>query len=117
MIEIKGLKKSFGDLQVLKGIDLRVQQGEVISIIGASGSGKSTLLYCINGLEAIQGGQILVDWHRIQTLLGSRCGFVDKRLRLSRILPPGEEIKRMIGWGCNPHCHGSTNHRHRVSVE
>ena len=61
MIEIKGLKKSFGDLQVLKGIDLRVQQGEVISIIGASGSGKSTLLYCINGLEAIQGGQILVD--------------------------------------------------------
>ena len=61
MIEIKGLKKSFGDLQVLKGIDLCVQQGEVISIIGASGSGKSTLLYCINGLEAIHGGQILVD--------------------------------------------------------
>tara|TARA_B100001093_G_scaffold178862_2_gene171413 strand:+ start:1231 stop:1953 length:723 start_codon:yes stop_codon:yes gene_type:complete len=61
MIEIKGLKKSFGDLQVLKGIDLRVQQGEVISIIGASGSGKSTLLYCINGLEDIHGGQILVD--------------------------------------------------------
>ena len=61
MIEIKGLKKSFGDLQVLKGIDLRVQHGEVISIIGASGSGKSTLLYCINGLEDIHGGQILVD--------------------------------------------------------
>lgn len=61
MIEIKGLKKSFGELDVLKGIDLTVAQGEVISIIGASGSGKSTMLYCINGLENIQGGQILVD--------------------------------------------------------
>ena len=61
MIEIKSLQKSFGELDVLKGVDLTVQQGEVISIIGASGSGKSTLLYCINGLEVIQGGQILVD--------------------------------------------------------
>ena len=61
MIEIKNLKKSFGELGVLKGIDLTVAQGEVISIIGASGSGKSTMLYCINGLEDIQGGQILVD--------------------------------------------------------
>ena len=61
MIEIKNLRKSYGELEVLKGIDLSVQQGEVISLIGASGSGKSTLLYCINGLEDIQGGQILVD--------------------------------------------------------
>jgi len=61
MIEIRGLHKSFGDLQVLKGIDLNVENGEVLSVIGASGSGKSTLLYCINGLEAIQQGQILVD--------------------------------------------------------
>ncbi|ADE38549.1 amino acid ABC transporter ATP-binding protein [Candidatus Puniceispirillum marinum] len=61
MIEIKNLRKSFGELEVLKGVDLTVQQGEVISIIGASGSGKSTLLYCINGLEDIQSGQILVD--------------------------------------------------------
>lgn len=61
MIEIRGVRKSFGDLEVLKGIDLRVDKGEVISVIGASGSGKSTLLYCINGLEPIQAGQILVD--------------------------------------------------------
>ncbi len=61
MIEIKGVNKSFGELQVLKGIDLTVDKGEVISVIGASGSGKSTLLYCINALEPIQGGQILVD--------------------------------------------------------
>lgn len=61
MIEIKNLHKTFGVLEVLKGIDLTVQRGEVISIIGASGSGKSTLLYCINGLEPIQGGEITVD--------------------------------------------------------
>ena len=61
MIEIKNVNKSFKDLHVLKGINLTVEKGEVISIIGASGSGKSTLLYCINALEPIQSGQIIVD--------------------------------------------------------
>ena len=61
MIYIRGLKKSFGALKVLNGIDLTVSNGEVLSIIGASGSGKSTLLYCINGLEAIQDGTVRVD--------------------------------------------------------
>ena len=61
MIEIKGVHKSFGDLEVLKGIDLTVNRGEVVSIIGASGSGKSTLLYCINAIEKINGGHIYVD--------------------------------------------------------
>lgn len=61
MIEIKQLKKSFGKLEVLKGIDLNVPNGEVLSVIGSSGSGKSTLLYCINALEKINGGEILVD--------------------------------------------------------
>lgn len=61
MIEISGLVKSFGDLQVLKGIDLSVNNGEVLSVIGSSGSGKSTLLYCINALEGIDSGTILVD--------------------------------------------------------
>ena len=61
MIEIRGLHKSFDELQVLKGIDLDVKNGEVLSVIGASGSGKSTLLYCINGLEQIQQGKVLVD--------------------------------------------------------
>ena len=61
MIEIKSVKKSYGELQVLKGIDLVVDLGEVISIIGASGSGKSTMLYCINALEPIDSGQIEVD--------------------------------------------------------
>lgn len=61
MIEIKGVRKSFGANEVIKGIDLTIKKGEVFCLIGASGSGKSTLLQCINGLESIQGGQILVD--------------------------------------------------------
>lgn len=61
MIQIQGVHKSFGDLEVLKGVDLEVNDGEVVSIIGGSGSGKSTLLYCINGIEDIQQGRILVD--------------------------------------------------------
>lgn len=61
MIKIENVRKSFGDLEVLKGINLDVEKGEVLSIIGGSGSGKSTLLYCINAIESIQGGKILVD--------------------------------------------------------
>jgi len=61
MIEIKGLKKSFDDLHVLKGIDLHIDEGEVVVIIGPSGSGKSTLLRCINFLEEPTSGTITVD--------------------------------------------------------
>ena len=61
MIQIRDLHKYFGDLHVLRGIDLEVQKGEVLSIVGASGSGKSTLLYCINGLESIDRGTVSVD--------------------------------------------------------
>ncbi|WP_028238775.1 amino acid ABC transporter ATP-binding protein [Stutzerimonas azotifigens] len=61
MIEIENVHKSFGDLEVVKGVSLTVNKGEVVSIIGGSGSGKSTLLMCINGLEPIQQGSIRVD--------------------------------------------------------
>lgn len=61
MIEIQNLHKSFGDLHVLRGINLNVEKGEVVSVIGGSGSGKSTLLYCINAIEKIDKGRILVD--------------------------------------------------------
>ena len=61
MIEIENLRKSFGALQVLKGINLTVANGEVVTIIGGSGSGKSTLLTCINGLEPIDAGSIRID--------------------------------------------------------
>jgi polar amino acid transport system ATP-binding protein len=60
MIEIRGLYKAFGALEVLKGIDFGVERGEVVCVIGPSGSGKSTLLRCINLLEQPTAGQVLV---------------------------------------------------------
>ena len=61
MIEIKGLCKSFGDHEVLKGIDQNVDEGEVLCIVGPSGSGKYTMLRCINRLEEPSGGEIYID--------------------------------------------------------
>ncbi len=61
MIEIDNVHKAFGALEVLQGVSMTVQKGEVVSVIGGSGSGKSTLLMCINGLEKIQRGRVTVD--------------------------------------------------------
>lgn len=61
MISIKDLKKRFGDNEVLKDIDIEIQNGEVVSLIGSSGSGKSTLLRCINLLETPTSGEIYID--------------------------------------------------------
>lgn len=66
LIEINGVEKSFGQLKVLDQIDLKVNAGEMTAIIGRSGSGKSTLLRCLNGLEKIDEGQILIDSHEIR---------------------------------------------------
>ena len=65
IIQIKGLRKSFGDKEILKGIDLEVNKGEVICIIGPSGSGKSTLLRCCNLLEYPNSGEILFKGENI----------------------------------------------------
>ncbi|WP_404407201.1 amino acid ABC transporter ATP-binding protein [Jeotgalibacillus malaysiensis] len=61
MIKAKNIHKSFGDLEVLKGIDLEVQPSEVVVLVGVSGSGKSTLLRCFNFLEMINDGEITID--------------------------------------------------------
>ncbi|MGH3098507.1 MAG: amino acid ABC transporter ATP-binding protein [Streptosporangiales bacterium] len=61
IVTIEGLTKSFGSLQVLRGIDLAVDRGEVVCIVGPSGSGKSTLLRCVNLLEQPDGGRVVVD--------------------------------------------------------
>ena len=65
MITLRNVHKSFGKLEVLKGIDARVEQGEVVCLIGASGSGKSTLLRCVNGLEQYETGDIEVEGNRV----------------------------------------------------
>lgn len=65
MIELKGVHKDFGGVPVLEGIDLQVNQGEVVCLIGPSGSGKSTLLRCINGLESYDQGEIWVSGQRV----------------------------------------------------
>ncbi|SCM67285.1 amino acid ABC transporter ATP-binding protein [Donghicola eburneus] len=82
MIDIQGLHKSYGDLEVLKGIDLTVKKGEVVCLIGASGSGKSTLLRCVNGLEVYQGGAIRVDDRLVEA---ERKSIRDIRTRVTMV--------------------------------
>ena len=65
LLEIQGLRKQFGPVEVLKGVDCSVGEGEVVSIIGSSGSGKTTLLRCINMLEDFQAGSIRLDGEEI----------------------------------------------------
>jgi polar amino acid transport system ATP-binding protein len=60
LVELTQIRKSFGPVEVLKGVSLKVEKGEIVAIIGRSGSGKSTLLRCINGLEQVQAGKIVV---------------------------------------------------------
>ena len=64
-IKVNNLKKSYGDLEVLKSIDLQVQEKEVICVIGPSGSGKSTFLRCLNLLEEVTGGEVVINGHDI----------------------------------------------------
>ena len=64
-VKVEGLHKSFGKLEVLRGIDLEVAEHEVVCLIGASGSGKSTLLRCVNLLEPVDEGRIVVHGEEI----------------------------------------------------
>ena len=75
MITVKNLKKSFGDLEVLKDINAEVKEKEVICVIGPSGSGKSTFLRCLNRLEEITGGQVVINGHDI----------TDKKVDLNKV--------------------------------
>lgn len=64
-ISVKGLRKSFGHLEVLRGMDVEVGEGEVVCLIGPSGSGKSTFLRCMNALETITAGEVIVDGYNL----------------------------------------------------
>jgi polar amino acid transport system ATP-binding protein len=88
MIEITDVHKSFGAVPVLKGVSLRIEQGEVVCLIGASGSGKSTLLRCINALEAYDSGEIRLLDQRVEqrsrhiNQLRTQVGMVFQRFNL-----------------------------------
>ncbi len=88
MIKIEKLYKNFGELEVLKGIDLHIRPGEVVVIIGPSGSGKSTLLRCINRLEEITSGRVVVDGHDLYAadtninLIRTEAGMVFQQFNL-----------------------------------
>lgn len=79
-LSIRGLKKSYGDAEILKGVNLDVRQGEVVVILGPSGSGKSTFLRCINGLEEIQDGEVRLDGETISGLKNSALPAVRQKL-------------------------------------
>jgi polar amino acid transport system ATP-binding protein len=99
VVEIRGLRKRFGSNEVLKGIDLAVEPGEVIAIIGKSGSGKSTLLRCINGLERFDEGTLTVDGkpllhddRRAMRELRQRVGMIFQSFNLFPHLTVGRNV-------------------------
>jgi octopine/nopaline transport system ATP-binding protein len=84
-VSINDLRKSFGALEVLKGISLQVQEGDVVSVLGASGSGKSTMLRCINMLEVPSSGEIKIDGEAIQMRSGRRGPEPASRKQIDRL--------------------------------
>jgi polar amino acid transport system ATP-binding protein len=96
MIEVDGLRKRFGPVEILRGISLSVERGEVAAIIGPSGGGKSTFLRCLNGLERFQSGRVEIDgvrlgaesdmsssdWSRVHRQICRRVGMVFQSFNL-----------------------------------
>ena len=82
MLKASNIHKSFGETKVLRGVSMQVSRGEVVAIIGRSGSGKSTLLRCLNHLETIDSGSILIDNQAMVTTVDGRAQYVkEKALR------------------------------------
>ena len=110
MIEIRELQKSFQGLEVLKGISLSIQDGEIYGIIGQSGAGKSTLLRCVNGLEAYDSGDLIVDGVRVDVRekaslreLQKRMGMIFQSFNLLERLDVYQNVALPLKfWGINP---------------
>ena len=98
LVSLDQVHKYYGENHVLKGVDLKVEAGEVVSIIGRSGSGKSTLLRCMNGLEAYQKGAVIVDNQAVEDddyklrLLSRSVGMVFQNFNLFPHMTVGENV-------------------------
>ena len=101
MIEIRGIKKSFGSLQVLKGIDLNIDKGEIVSIVGPSGAGKTTLLQIIGTLDKPDSGSIRVDGVDVSSLSSAKLAdFRNKHIgfvfQFHQLLPEFTAIENIM---------------------
>jgi glutamine transport system ATP-binding protein len=85
IVQLKRMNKYFGKLHVLKDIDLAVEVGEVVVIIGASGSGKSTLIRCVNGLEEYESGHLEVDGHKLAPKGGNQESLAEIRKEVGMV--------------------------------
>jgi polar amino acid transport system ATP-binding protein len=98
LVSVDQVHKYYGENHVLKGVDMKVEAGEVVSIIGRSGSGKSTLLRCMNGLETYQDGAIIVDRQAVEDddyklrLLSRSVGMVFQSFNLFPHMTVGENV-------------------------
>ena len=89
MLRASNIQKSFGETKVLRGVSMQVSRGEVVAIIGRSGSGKSTLLRCLNHLETIDSGSILIDNQAMVTTVDGRAQYVKEKALRGRCLKMG----------------------------
>ncbi|MCC4286088.1 amino acid ABC transporter ATP-binding protein [Marinobacter salarius] len=85
MVQMQGMNKYFGTLHVLKEIELTVEAGEVVVVIGASGSGKSTLIRCVNGLEEFESGKLVVDGNELAPKSGNPKALAEIRKEVGMV--------------------------------
>jgi len=105
MLEAKGITKSYGPLKVLKGVDLSVEKGEIVSIVGSSGAGKSTLLHILGSLDAPDAGTIFINNEPVHSLKGRKlAAFRNKNIgfvfQFHHLLPEFSAIENVCipGW-------------------
>ena len=101
MIEIRGIKKSFGTLEVLKGIDLDIERGKIVSIVGASGAGKTTLLQIMGTLDKPDSGSVVIDGVNVMNLSDAkRSAFRNKHMgfvfQFHQLLPEFSALENVM---------------------